>query len=388
MHAEVSPAGELCHLFCYYCYQGGMRDAGNFGGDGYDFEAIKRTMEHYGVSNLTLFGGEPLLAPMSRLVELFVYGHERSGGSNIQTNGELITEEHIKLFKQYRVTVGTSLDGPDELNDVRWNGTLEATRAATATIEANIARLCREGIRTSVIVTLHRLNGTGANFDRLREWIKGLAEVGITSMRLHILEADTQMVRRKYLLSNEEYLSAFLDLMRFEHELGRTLFDIPTDLRRMLLGEDDDVTCIWAGCDSYNTSAVFGIGPNGDRHNCGRTTKEGVNWQKSDTTYGARSLVLYNTPREYGGCRGCRFFLMCRGQCPGTAIDGDWRNRSEFCSVWRGLFTYVEMQLLGEGQHPLSLSPDRHDFGARADGERERALDGLRGEQGDGHGGA
>ena len=182
MHAEVSPAGELCQLSCHYCYQGGMRDAGNFGGDGYDFEAIKRTMEYYGVSDLTLFGGEPLLAPMSRLVELFAYGHERFGGSNIQTNGELITEEHIKLFKQYRVTVGTSLDGPDELNDVRWNGTLEATRAATATIEANIARLCREGIRTSVIVTLHRLNGTGANFDRLQEWIKGLAEVGIRSI--------------------------------------------------------------------------------------------------------------------------------------------------------------------------------------------------------------
>ena len=256
VHAEVSPAGERCQLSWHYCYQGGMRDAGNFGGDGYDFEAIKRTMEYYGVSDLTLFGGEPLLASMSRLVELFAFGHERFGGSNIQTNGELITEEHIKLFKLYRVTVGTSLDGPDELNDVRWNDNLAATRAATATIEANIARLCREGIRTSVIVTLHRLNGTGANFDRLREWIKGLVEIGITSMRLHILEADTPMVRSKYLMSNEEYLAAFLDLMRFEEELGRPLFDIPTDLRRMLLGEDDDVTCIWAGCDSYATGEV------------------------------------------------------------------------------------------------------------------------------------
>ena len=182
MHAEISPAGELCQLSCHYCYQGGMRGPGNFGRDSYDFEAIKRTMEYYGVSDLTLFGGEPLLVPMSRLAELFAYGHERFGGSNIQTNGELITEEHIKLFKLYRVTVGTSLDGPDELNDVRWNGTLEATRAATATIEAHIDRLCREGIRTSVIVPLHRLNGTAAKFDRLQEWIKGLAEVGIRSI--------------------------------------------------------------------------------------------------------------------------------------------------------------------------------------------------------------
>ena len=151
-----------------------MRDAGNFGDDGYDFEAIKATMEKYGVSDLTLFGGEPLVAPMARLEELFAYGYQRFKGSNIQTNGELITEAHIQMFKKYRVTVGTSLDGPDALNDMRWKASLEATRAATATIEANIARLCREGIRISVIVTLHRLNGTGSNFDRLREWIKGL----------------------------------------------------------------------------------------------------------------------------------------------------------------------------------------------------------------------
>ncbi len=91
MNAEVSPAGELCQLSCHYCYQGDMRDAGNFGNDGYDFEDIKATMEQDGVSDLTLFGGEPLVAPMSRLEELFAYGHERFKGSNIQTNAELIT---------------------------------------------------------------------------------------------------------------------------------------------------------------------------------------------------------------------------------------------------------------------------------------------------------
>ncbi len=29
---------------------------------------------------------------------------------------------------------------------------------------------------------------------------------------------------------------------------------------------------------------------------------------------------------------------MCKGQCPGTAIDRDWRNRSEHCAVWKALF--------------------------------------------------
>ncbi len=107
------------------------------------------------------------------------------------------------MFKKYRVTVGTSLDGPDELNDVRWKGSLEATRAATATIEANIARLRQEGIRTSVIVRLHRLNGTRDNFLRLQEWIRGLASAGVQSMRGRHPDGA-----RMYLMSDEEYLTA------------------------------------------------------------------------------------------------------------------------------------------------------------------------------------
>jgi len=34
-------------------------------------------------------------------------------------------------------------------------------------------------------------------------------------------------------------------------------------------------------------------------------------------------VALAATPHAHGGCRDCRFFLMCKGQCPGTAIDGD-----------------------------------------------------------------
>jgi uncharacterized protein len=50
---------------------------------------------------------------------------------------------------------------------------------------------------------------------------------------------------------------------------------------------------------------------------------------------------------------------MCKGQCPGTAIDGDWRNRTEHCEIWMQLFEYVEKRLLDRGILPLSLSPER-----------------------------
>jgi uncharacterized protein len=72
-------------------------------------------------------------------------------------------------------------------------------------------------------------------------------------------------------------------------------------------------------------------------------------------------VALYHTPEAAGGCQGCRFFLMCKGQCPGTSIDGDWRNRTEHCEVWRSLFRLMEQELLQEGKIPLSLSRRRVD---------------------------
>jgi uncharacterized protein len=53
---------------------------------------------------------------------------------------------------------------------------------------------------------------------------------------------------------------------------------------------------------------------------------------------------------------------MCKGQCPGTAIDGDWRNRTEHCQLWKGLFRHLEDEMLDAGEVPLSASPQRRDL--------------------------
>ena len=109
-----------------------------------------------------------------------------------------------------------------------------------------------------------------------------------------------------------------------------------------------------------------GIEGNGQSSNCGRTNKDGIDFIKADEHGFERTVALYHTPQEHGGCQGCRFFLMCKGQCPGTAIDGDWRNRTEHCGVWMTLFTHVERKLLTRGETPLTLSTARKSLERRA----------------------
>ncbi len=359
MTTELTPLGMLCNLGCTYCYQTPMRDAGNIGNKvPYDMEKMFAALEKSG-SDFLVFGGEPLLVPLDDLRKIFAWGFERYKKNGIQTNGVLITPEHLEVFKQYNVHVGFSLDGPGALNDSRWAGTLERTREATEKSHANLRACIDQGVQTSMIITLYKGNATAERLPCLKEWIWELDTLGMRSMRVHMLEVDHPLVREKMQLSTEDTITAVLELVELERHLKNLRLDILNDVRALLRAQDESVTCIWNPCDPYTTEAVQGIDGQGNRSNCGRTNKDGIPRLKADMTSFVRQVGLYHTPQEYGGCQGCRFFLMCKGQCPGTAIDGDWRNRSEQCPIWFALFEEMERQLVKAGEAPLSLAPDR-----------------------------
>ena len=54
------------------------------------------------------------------------------------------------------------------------------------------------------------------------------------------------------------------------------------------------------------------------------------------------------------------FFTACGGgNCPGEAIDGDWRNRTIHCRTLQALFGDIEQDLLAEGVVPVSKALNR-----------------------------
>ena len=333
MTVEIRPLGVRCNLQCQYCYQHPQRDAANVPGS-YDLEKIKSKLKKQGC-HFSLFGGEALLVPENNLEHLWAWGLKRFGQNGIQTNGTLINDSHVRMFKQYKVHVGISVNGPGELNDVRWCGSLEATRAATAKTQTAIERLCKEGIPPSIIVTLHRNNATADKLPVMHAWFKRLSGLGVAHARLHFLEVNHDGVGKKYALSEDENVEALFSFAKMEKKLPGLRVDLFNDFRNMLLGRDNTTTCTWTGCDPYTTRAVHGMG-DGQSSNCGRTNKDGVDFTKASRAGFERYLALYHTPREYGGCKGCRFFLMCKGQCPGTAMGGDWRNRAHFVAFGCG----------------------------------------------------
>jgi uncharacterized protein len=373
MTVEVTLMDIDCNMRCPYCYQNPMRDAGVTSGGNYNIDAVKKSILATG-QPFALFGGEALMVPKKDLREMFRFGlehyrnlckkHKQTSSPNgIQTNGTLIDEDHLQMFKEFHVHVGFSLDGPEELNRGRWMGTEEKTDAGTKHSLWAIKECLKRGIPCSLILTLHRGNvGTPDRQARVKTWLRDLAKAGLRSARLHNLEVEFPQVKDALELTDKENMEIFLDFAKFDDELKKEgtpiSFDIFRDLEKGLMG-DQNVTCTFGPCDPYTTPAVHGIDGQGNLSNCGRVQKDGVNYLKAKTNSKERQLALYHTPQEEGGCQGCRFFMMCKGQCPGTAIDGDWRNRSKDCGLWMALFRYTEEKLIDQGKIPKSIGPDR-----------------------------
>lgn len=364
MTIELQPTGVACSRKCSYCYQDPMRTATDNKlppkpADGWARMKARAEEMCSSDNRPTFFGGEAMLLSDEDLEALFAWAYERFGGSGVQSEGSLVRPHHFKWFEKYKVQIGFSVDGPGELNRARVAGTVENTDAATERSIWALEEALRREHRTSNHVVLHRVSALpGERLDRLVAWLHDLDAKGLRWLTIHPLERDGPAADA--LALSEDQLVEVLE--RLDNEEWKNLrVGLLSDMRDLLrdpLGAS--VPCIWGACDPLTTPAVQGIGPTGEMHNCGRVNKLGADAPKADGQPShERYLMLHRTPQEDGGCQGCRFFAACKGFCPGTAVDGDWRMKTEHCGALMRTFERLETEMLDAGQEPYSTSADR-----------------------------
>lgn len=352
-----------------------MRDAGNEGSEGdYDLEAMQQALIAEGVgkpdgrgniTGWTLFGGEPLLMPIRDIEKMLEWSALRSAPVGLQTNGTLITHNHIDLFKKFGVGIGMSVDGPEDLNDwrkvkVRPGTSLEEelklTRVKTSKSIANLETLLREGLRPSVITTLSTFNaGTDEKVGRMIAWLLSMRDLGLKHLNFHTLEIHSG-AEAAFSLSQDRQIEVFTRLRR--ELVGFSHISPWDDMKSKLV--DGAAHCVFNFCSPYSTAAVSGVDGQGERARCGRLNNDGVSYERSKDHSYERYVALYLTPQEYGGCQGCRFFQACGGgNCPGEAEGGDWRNKTIHCKTLMAMFEVLELELVIEGKEPTSMSLSR-----------------------------
>src|SRR2546423_1320728 len=113
-----------CNINCAYCYLP-SRDRRQVMSDEVA-SAIARSLADHCIAkpiNIIWHGGEPTatgLARFSQLLEIF-QSHAQGAGfrHGIQTNATLIDDAWCDLIKAHKISVGVSIDGPEDFNSRR-----------------------------------------------------------------------------------------------------------------------------------------------------------------------------------------------------------------------------------------------------------------------------
>lgn len=332
-----------CNLKCEYCYEHGLRK-GCSDLKNWDIKKIKETLkkEYERKKEAPSFhGGEPLLLPKKDLEEIMKFGHNLAGRMGMQTNGTLIDDEHIELFKKYNVHVGVSIDGPWPLNKSR------ADKETTNNLIKTIYKMVAKGIMPGMIIVLHRCNGLPEHRKILKEWILELKSLGIKGGRLNLAEINDSEVKEKLELKPKEAAELYQDLAKFtiidNDDLRWQPFrDVVDNLLGMGTG-----TCIFSQCDFFQSVAERVVTGQGEVSTCYKNATEGHTYlfEPEKELGKERYQILNNVPQENGGCKDCKYWCICYGGCPAEGEwngEYDWRYRTRHCQPWKATYNLIE----------------------------------------------
>lgn len=86
-----------CNLRCAYCFERSLRDKVRGTLTLAEWFSVLREAREMGALYLTITGGEPLCS--SLFIELYTYAHKLGYVIRVKTNGTLINDKHITMFK-------------------------------------------------------------------------------------------------------------------------------------------------------------------------------------------------------------------------------------------------------------------------------------------------
>jgi len=330
-----------CNVNCKYCYQRPIRDKLSHN---YDLDAVLATARRlYNKQKdlIALHGGEPLTLPFRDIERILHESYELQGYSSICTNGLLINDNFIKLFRRYKTSVALSIDGFYPENRLR-NYPDDADKCKQSTIQAikNIELLHSEGIPIILMVVLHKYNATGKGLNRLIEFLSYMRrEYDIYNVKFNHLKAvmnDT----KAYMLTPEELFNAWKLLAKLTVLSYETEYDPLWMFLGNLWGSNPPDDCYMSMCDPFHTDRAKRILGDGRVANCSCIEPFiGTTLQTEEPSY-ERYMALQKIPISKGGCKGCRYWNICYGGC--SASLGEWRERDKYCHAFYSIYQFLE----------------------------------------------
>ena len=294
----------------------------------------------------TFHGGEPLLAGAGFYREaLPLISRELAHLEPefaMQSNLWLMTPEIADVLAEYHVPIGTSIDGPEDLNDTqRGEGYFQKTMKGYA-----IAR--EHGLKVSFICTF-----TSRSFHEREKIVRFFRENGFT-LKLHpALPSLRNDNPEPWTLDPADYgeLLVYLLDTSLEH-LGRMEIMNINDLCKCVFFRHGTV-CTFVDC----MGSTFAIGPDGGIYPCYRFVgmPEYVMGNVADrpTLDSLADSHIGRLMRDFRAfvdraCAGCAHIRYCRGGCPYNAMvphGGEIKGVDPYCTAYRRIFDEITGRL-------------------------------------------
>lgn len=295
---------------------------------------------------ITFHGGEPLLAGAGfykKALPLLADGlRHLKPAFALQTNLWRLTPELACVLAEYNVPLGSSIDGPQQINDrQRGSGYYEKTMHGYEIAQEH-------GLRVSFICTF-----TSASVLRKEEIFDFFLERGIT-LKLHpALPSLRDENAKDWALSPESYgeLLVYLLEKNLEH-LGRITIMNINDLCTCIFTRRGTV-CTFADC----MGSTFAVGPDGSIYPCYRfigmpefVMGNVADHPAMDDLAASDAWKLMHQYKDYvdRACAGCAHIRYCRGGCPYNAIvatGGEIKGVDPMCAAYKRIFSEISDRL-------------------------------------------
>ena len=356
----IKPASGSCNMRCRYCFyvdetrnrevalRGRMTDE--------TMRAMVDKALDYAEGGCTFSfqGGEPTLAGLDYFRKLSDYAehHPKAKGLQIgytiQTNGYALDEDWCRWFREHKVLVGISLDGPKEIHD-RYR--LDAEGKGTfRRVMASIALLKKHQVDFNVLTVVSAANarrgGQVYNFFKKEEltyqqYIECLDPIGHPQG-----EAEYSLTADKY----EVFLKNMFDAWYRDVKAGQYVYNRYFENLLMILTGQQPESCNLRGV----CQAQWVIEADGSVYPCdfyaldpwllGNICRD--SFAQMEEARRASGFVAWSVrlPEE---CRNCAALPLCRNGCRRNRepVSADQTGRNYFCSAYKGFLEYAYPRL-------------------------------------------
>lgn len=295
---------------------------------------------------ITFHGGEPLLAGIEyyrQALPIIASGLKHlKPVFALQSNLWLMTPELADVLEEYHIPVGSSIDGPEEINDSqRGKGYFKKTMDGYAVAKAH-------GVDVRFICTF-----TAQSVKRREEIFAFFLKNGFT-MKLHpALPSLKSNEPGQWALDPAEYGELLVYLLdKYLEHIGETEIMNINDLFRCVFTRRGSV-CTFVDC----VGSTFAIGPEGDIYPCyrfiGMAEYRFGNVADRPSFDDIRQTDAWKRLRRFteyvdNACKECPHIRYCRGGCPYNAIvahGGEDKGVDCNCPAYKRIFDEISERL-------------------------------------------